>query len=207
MTRNRLYRKTWGKVELVTGMFFLILMILILAVHMQIMLFYITSQFMEDALAASNLASAVIDIEEYGRTHILRIASPETAYVSYQEALKGNLQLNADWESSSKELAAGKVEILEYIIYNVNGDDVTVSRFGQSGRSTWLEKGGVGKIKAPDGTLIETTSVYSRIGFPVEGILGISTYAEKEKSVDVVSKALAASEAEQTGKRRQTDSE
>ena len=42
----------------------------------------------EDTLAASNLASAVIDIQEYGINHNLVIKDPEQAYSIYQEALK-----------------------------------------------------------------------------------------------------------------------
>jgi hypothetical protein len=49
----------------------------------------------------------------------------------------------------------------------------------------------LGRVRTPDGILIDSTSIYSKIGFPVEGILGINIYAEKEKSVDVVSNGTA----------------
>lgn len=185
------WSKAEGKVELITGMFLLVFLVILLGLHIQIMLWYTTSLYMEDALAASNLASAVVDIEEYGMTHVIQIAGPREAYGIYREALKTNLQLDDNWEGTNKELISGKVEVLQYIIYNVNGGDITIYQFGESGSSTYQEMGGLGRVRTPDGILIESTSIYSRIGFPVEGILGINVYAEKEKSVDVVSSAVS----------------
>lgn len=186
MIKKLAVRKSKGKIELITGMFFISFLLLIISVHMQIMLFSITSYFMEDALAASNLASAIVDIQEYGSTNMLCIGSPENAYVLYKEALKTNLQLNENWESVQKDLISGRVEVIQYIIYNVRGQDVTIYCFGKEGENFIEETGGLGSVKTPDGTLVEATTVYSRIGFPVESILGISVYAEKEKSVDIV---------------------
>lgn len=185
--RRRSFRKREGKAELVTGMFLLVFLTLLLAVHMQLLQFFSTSIYMEDALAASNLASAIIDIQEYGRSHAIRIASPEDAFKCYQEALKINLNLDEAWESENKELISGPVEIKQYIVYNVKDEDIEISSFGADGNYSYTEKGGLGTVMTPDGVMVESTSVYSRIGFPVNGILGVGVYAEKEKSVDVVS--------------------
>lgn len=175
-----------GKVEIVTGMFVLFFLVVLMAAQMQIGLFRATGLYMEDALAASNLASALVDVKEYGRTHILQIASPQDAYECYQNAIKQNLQLDDNWECMNKELIAGKVEILQYIIYNVKGQDVTVYCFGKQGSRIYEEKGGLGIVTTPDKTVVESTTIYSRIGFPVEGILGIKLYAEQDKTVDIV---------------------
>ena len=175
-----------GKIELFTGMFFLVFLIVILFLQLQLMIFFIAGIYMEDALAASNLASAVIDVEEYGKTHKLRIASAENSFRLYQQALKENLGLDEDWNGSNKDLISGAVEILQYTVYNVDNRDITVYSFGEDGLHMWTENGGLGSVRTPDGTLVESTSVYSRIGFPVKGIMGISVYARKEKSVDIV---------------------
>lgn len=180
-------KKEAGKAEIIGGMLFLSFLILMLAVHLQLRIFYTVSFFMEDALAASNLASIVIDIEEYGISHILKISAPEVSYEIYKEALKMNLQIGADWESGQKNLISGKVEIQQYCIYNVLENDVEVYYFGGEGSGSYYIANGLGTVKTPDGTLIESTSVYSRIGFPVTGILGVEVYAVKENSVDVVS--------------------
>jgi len=49
-------------------------------------------------ITASNLASAVIDIQEYGVNHNLIIKDPAHAYSIYQDALKVNMGLNDHWE-------------------------------------------------------------------------------------------------------------
>ena len=184
------WKRKNGRIDLFTGMFLLVFLMLLLFYQIQLMLFYTSGIFMEDALAASNLASAVIDVEEYGKTHIIRIASPEYSYQLYQESLKRNLCLDETWESSNKDLISGQVEILQYMVYNVKGQDITVYSYENGNLCTWTEYGKLGSVHTPDGTLVESTSVYSRIGFPVKGILGVSVYAQKEKSVDIVANDL-----------------
>lgn len=179
-------RKKSGKIELFTGMFLLVFLVLLLFVQIQLMLFFATGLYMEDALASSNLASAVMDVEEYGKSHVILINSPKDSYALYLEALKVNLELNEEWESSNHELISGPVKVLQYVIYNVRKEDVTIYSFEEDGLHIWEEQGGLGSVYTPDGTLVESTSVYSRIGFPVKGILGISVYACKDKSVDII---------------------
>ena len=77
----------------------------------------------EDTLAASNLASAVIDIQEYGINHNLVIKDPEQAYSIYQEALKINMGLNDQWEDPTG-LISSPVRVEQYIVYNVRGSEV-----------------------------------------------------------------------------------
>lgn len=153
-------------------------------------LFQTTGLIMEDALAASNLASAVADIKEYGSTHILQITSAQDAYDIYREALRTNLGLDDNWENAKLEWISGKVEVLQYTVYNVRDQDVTIYSFSEQGDFIREEKDGLGSVRTPDGTLVESTSVYSRIGFPVEGILGITVYAEKDNTVDLVAASL-----------------
>ena len=87
----------------------------------------------EDTLAASNLASAVIDIQEYGINHNLVIKDPEQAYSIYQEALKINMGLNDQWEDPTG-LISSPVLVEQYIVYNVRGSEVEVTSFGE-----WLK--------------------------------------------------------------------
>ncbi len=180
-------RRSEGKVEIILGMYFLFLLIVILTVEMQMYIFRTTSFLLEDALAASNLASAVIDVREYGLSHTLRIASPDDAYALYRMALKENLRLNDQWEHADHSLVSGPVTVQQYIVYNVEGRDVEIFTYNHNGRiSTRREAGGAGRVRTPDGTLVSYTSVYSRIRFPVEGAFGVTVYADKEKTVDIV---------------------
>lgn len=185
--QKKMMKKKSAEIEFVTGMFLLIMLTVLLVTQLQVSLFSTSASFVEDALAASNLASAVIDIQEYGRTHTITIKSPEQAYELYREAIRQNLQLDDNWENSNKDLICGKVEILQYQIYNVKGKDVTIYSFGAEGDNTAIVKDGLGNVQTPDGTTIESTSVYSRIGFPVKGVFGLEIAAQKQKTVDIIS--------------------
>ena len=186
--RKKAWKKSGGQIEIVTGMYILVLLVMLTVMQLQMRIYATASYHMEDALAASNLASAVIDVREYGTSLTIQIESPDTAYGLYREAIRQNLGLDDNWESSNQNLISGSVEILEYTIYNVSENDVTVYDFGEDGSChSWNVENGLGSVRAPDGTLIESTSVYSRIGFIVDGVFGVSVYACKDKTVDIVS--------------------
>ena len=93
--------------------------------------------------------------------------------------------MNENWECPNKNLITGPVQIQEYIIYDVSGNDVFVSRFDESGGLT-QEWESMDTVRTPDGKGIESTSVYSRIAYMVEGIWGMVIQAEKGKLVDIV---------------------
>ena len=80
--------------------FFAIFFIIILVEYnVQLYTFRIIGTRTEDALALSNLASAVVDIEEYGSTHHLIITDAENAFNLYKSALKTNMGLDDSWNS------------------------------------------------------------------------------------------------------------
>lgn len=178
-------KKRKGMIEIVVPLFFLLFGVIIVAYMMQMYQYNATRTFTEDALAMSNLASAVIDAEEYGISHKIVIVSPEEAYATYQRALKANMQLDDGWMSQNMLAISGKVEILDYIVYNVVGQDVTITSFGQNPYVTAIS-GGLGSVAAPNGRIIDSTSVYSRITFPVKGIFGVQVIVEKDRLVDVI---------------------
>lgn len=174
-----------GKVEWAAGLFFLLFLGILLCATLQVDLFQSSSGYLEDALALSNLASAVIDVEEYGISHRLVISDPYRAYERYREAVKGNLNLDENWRCPADRLITGPVRIVNYTVYSVSGNDVTVSSFDESGRmNQWTEA--MGSAVAPNGILIESTGVYSEIAYQVEGFLGVMVEAHKGKLVDIV---------------------
>lgn len=174
-----------GQVEWMTGVFFLLFLGVLLCAFLQAERFRSSARYLEDALAASNLASAVIDVEEYGISHRIRIGDVNEAYGRYREAVKGNLNLNEAWECGNKGLISGPVKVEEYTVYNVSGNDVEISCFDETGHLTqWKEV--LGSAEAPNGKRIEATGVYSEIRYCVEGMFGVSEEAHKSKLVDVV---------------------
>ena len=174
-----------GQVEWVTGLFFLLFLGILLCALLQVEVFRSSSRFLEDALALSNLASAVIDVEEYGISNKLVISNPLQAYERYKTALKENLNLDENWESPASGMISGPVSILNYTVYSVSGNDVEVSSFDHDGTMTmWRET--LGSAVAPNGLLIESTGIYSEITYRIDGLFGISEDAKKDKLVDVV---------------------
>lgn len=178
--------KNRGSIQWVNGFFFLLLLTFLLCAELQRSVWHSAGLYLEDALAASNLASAVIDVEEYGISHRVKISNVWAAYELYKDAVKGNLQLNDSWECANSALIAGPVIIESYIVYNVDEDGVNIYQVASGGGVT-VSQGVRGSVRAPNGKVITATSVYSEISFPVKGIWGISAQAHKGKLVDIVS--------------------
>ena len=175
-----------GQVEWVMGLFFLLFLGVLLCAVLQIDIFRSSSRYLEDALALSNLASAVVNVEEYGISHRLVIDDPRQAYERYRTAVKGNLNLDENWECQAVQMISGPVSIVNYTVYNVSGGDVEVSHFDENGLLTqWNET--LGNAVAPNGVAIESTGVYSEISYEVEGLLGVKAKAHKGKLADIVS--------------------
>lgn len=179
-------RRDSGQVEWVTGLFLMLILMVALYSRLQMMSWHSTAVYMEDALAASNLASAVIDLEEYGRTHKIRIKNEREAFAVYQEALKANLGLDEQWTCRNKGLIEGTVIITNYTIYHVNGEKVESIRMGRTGDVLERREGRLGEVNAPDGTPVEHTGIYSEIQFMVKGVFGVTVKANKGKLADIV---------------------
>lgn len=178
--------KTPGQVDIVVGMFFTVLLLVVVLFGFRATEYVITSAYVEDALAASNLASAVIDLEEYGRNHTIVVQDPQSAFLLYKEALCYNLQLDEFLNTTNREVIAGKVSILDYVIYNVSGESITVYSLDENGLLRDIQMYRLGDVITPDGVKVESTTIYSRVAFAVKGF-GEQTYAAtKEKSIDIV---------------------
>lgn len=183
--RQRIEEAEAGQLEWVTGLFFLLFLGILLCGILQLDVFRASSAYLEDALAASNLASAVIDVEEYGISHAILIEDPGRAYDIYLRALQGNLNLDEEWECPGRGLIGGKVTVLNYTVYNVREDEVEIYHYDENGQ-LFFSRGSLGSVQSPDGKVIESTSVYSEVTYPVKGILGVEAQARKGKLADIV---------------------
>lgn len=175
-----------GQAEYITGMYMVLVLGVLLCTQLQIASWRMTAMYLEDALAASNLASALIDTEEYGKNHKVVISDKIRAYRIYRQALKQNLELDEEDMCRNRELISGVVEVVDYVIYNVEGNQINAYRIGQSGAIVEQWEGTLGAERAPDGTPVEHTGIYSEVSFPVRGFLEIETTARKGKLVDIV---------------------
>ena len=174
-----------GQVGWTMGFFSMLFLAILLIAQFQVESYRASALYMEDALAASNLASAVIDIEEFGTTGKILISEPLKAYEIYINALKGNLGLDENFECENKAIVSGKVVVERYIIYNVTDDSVEVIEVKEDLQLTYTYEN-LGEIFAPNGVKVESTGVYSEISFPVNGVFNIGINARKGRLVDIV---------------------
>ena len=141
--------------------------------------------YIEDALVSANLAAAVIDTDVYGETEKLIITDELRAYERFQNALKTNLNLDDDYTPRNTFLMENAVKVLEFHIYNVDEYTVTHIVFDEYG-SKRTEVMGLSGAATPDGTDVESTTIYSKIEFDVKGFLTQRNRMTLEKSVDIV---------------------
>lgn len=178
-------RAEGGQVGWSAGLFFLLFFAVLLRALMQLEIYRTTSLYLEDALAASNLASAVVDVEEYGISHNILIEDPDKAYEIYRWAVRENLNLDDAWTGREGGIVQGPVRIENYTVYNVAEGKVTIYSYDESGTATsWQES--LGNAVAPNGKAVVATSVYSEIRFRVKGFLGTDVEAYKGNLADVV---------------------
>ena len=172
--------------DIVTGMFWILLVVIVIFFGLKTTQFMVISAYVEDALAASNLASAVIDVKEYGKSHQIIIEDPMEAYGLFRASLCRNLQLDDYLYPYEDSLLTSKLQLAEYRIYNVNEEGVEVYIIGSAGVITDCFSGKKGEVFTPDGICVTATTVYSRVLFEVKGIGEQNIQAKKEKSVDIV---------------------
>lgn len=86
-----------GQVSWVLGLFLILFLAILLYMQLQLAMYKASARYLEDALALSNLASAVIDIREYGSTHKVHITDQEQAYAGWNPEKRG---FSGDWPGS-----------------------------------------------------------------------------------------------------------
>ena len=175
-----------GQIGAVTGLFFVLFLAVFLSAQLQLEMVRTSSAALEDALAASGLASALADIRRYGSSHEVAIEDCRRAYEKYCDTLVVNLGLNEEWEGCNDRLITGRVQVTEYVVYNVTGNRVEI--WEKRGEGFHCSDDRLGNVYTPGGQLVERTGIYSEISYPFRGIFGLETQARKGKLVEIVSK-------------------
>ena len=182
---RQLNKKRRGEISTFTLVYLILFLLVIEAFALQIRQYLALKSDTEDALAASNLATAVVDIQEYGISHNLIVADPDSAYRIFQDTIRVNLNLTDTWMDSTGRIS-GPVTVEQYVVYNVRGQDVEVHSYGPGVTYASVVTGGKGSLTAPNGKIIESTSIYSRISYHVAGYFGTDVPAVKDNLVDIV---------------------
>lgn len=166
------------------GMMFCLFLTVMLMSQFMLRRIILSAAYLEDALACSNLAGAVIDIREYGYSHEVILQAPEEAYNAYIRALKVNLNLDDQMRSKEEAFVWEEVKVEEFILYNVIGEQVEITCFSSDGVER--TSGYLGHTIAPNGQPVERTGIYSEVSYQVRGYFGELYEARKGKLVDVV---------------------
>lgn len=182
-------KKKKGSIEMFISSMIFIMIALVVVMMMRLKVIKLTKSYIEDGLVASNLASATIDLNEYGTTNKIVNNDFQKSFNDYCVALKDNLNLDNNFTPKKKTLINSEVDIVNFTIYNVVDSDIEMIRRESNGsitRQSYPNK--VGIMKAPNGATINTTMVYSKIGFELKGYMNDTHYVYKESSVDITDK-------------------
>ena len=182
-------KKKKGSIEMFISSMIFIIITLVIVMQLRLKEVKVTQSLIEDGLVASNLASATIDLKEYGTTNHIINNNFNKSFDDYVVALKHNLNLDNNFMPKNKNLINGKVDIIEFTLYNVVGNDIQMTKRESDGsitKQTYANKLGV--MTTPNGTIIKSATIYSKIGFELRGYLKDTLYVYKDGSVDVVDK-------------------
>lgn len=144
-------------------------------------------QYLEDCLTQANLASLLVDPYYYGSTGELVFYDTEATRQLFEEILQAGL---GD-EGTRQKLGIGKeVSLLDFRLYEVTTAGITEFIYDAYGKSS-TKRFPLGKVVcAPDGTRIQSSSIYAKISVPVVIGFGIENTAIKEHCVDMVSEEI-----------------
>ncbi len=174
-----------GQIGWAVSLWFLLFLGVLLTCSLQMDVYRSAAVRLEDTLAASNLAAAIIDREEYGTTHQVLIRDAEEAFGRYKEAVKGNLGLNDAWENSEIGWLQGPVSVERFIVYNVTKQGITVYEMNGAGKMGPGQKK-TGTVTAPNGKTVEHTGIYSELSFQTTGLFELAVRGQKGILVDIV---------------------
>lgn len=151
-------------------------LIIVIPTIVLILMLYIAETIKEeihDDLTLSLMASAIIDIEEFGLSNNIIIKDIDESYNIFLETLRYNMNLDDLYYSKTNDFITGPIIIEQYYIYNVKNDIVTIYKYDQSGFSS--SSGILGEIKDPKGNPIVETSIFGKIKFPISLFMGMTT--------------------------------
>ena len=178
-------KKDKGAIEYSISIILVMVSVLVLLLCFCVRRARVEKVYIQDAQATANLAAAVIDTDIYGEKELLTISDPDEAYERFKRSLKINLNLDDSFMPVSTVFMENPVKILEFHIYNVGEDDITHIRYDEFGARS-VETLGLFGVYTPDGTEVESTTVYSKIEFDVKGFLDQQYRMTMENSVDVI---------------------
>jgi hypothetical protein len=153
-------------------------------VFMEIMRVGYVNRYLQDCITQANLASILIDPYHYGSTGELVFENVEETKQNFGTYLEKSLG------SEAMRSALGideTTEVMDFRIYEVTEEGTMEFVFDNDNyyRQNWFDRNEV--VNAPDGTTIQSSSIYSKIAVPINFMFGIEWTSIKEHCVDIVS--------------------
>ncbi|MFI3238104.1 MAG: hypothetical protein R3Y47_08790 [Lachnospiraceae bacterium] len=163
------------------GLMLFIILCYVLLLEMRKVSFF-KSQ-LEDALVQANLAAAIVDVYEYGTSEEIVFLSPQDSFLLIEEFLEVDLQ--------STNLSVEEVEIvlLDCRFYEVEETQVVEYVFDEEGVLSLRQHSSIENMNTPNESVIETSTIYSKIGVWFEVLKLLPVYIEMEQSVDIARNA------------------
>lgn len=145
------------------------------------------SRHLEDSITQANLATILIEPYCYGSSGVLAfedVGNVKRVFADFIEKALGSV------EERRNLGITGDVEIVDFRAYEVIPevttefyyDDYTICRYENHDKTA--------VVVAPDGTIIQNTSIYAKVAVPVRFLFGIEITVAKEHCVDVVSEEM-----------------
>jgi len=172
--------------------------LMILFLSIQLMLLFISyrrmswlSETITDGMTDALLGAAVLDEEElyaYGRTDELLILYPKRKYDIFKDLLGQELGLTDSLQAvkGSVPVVDGSIKIEDFVVYSVNGSDVTVYDFDETGAYvTAVYAGQKDILIAPNGIAVRESSLFAKIRFRVR-YMGVPLSVSRYHMVDIV---------------------
>lgn len=182
-------RKESGRISFIVGLYFALFFAVLLYASIQIQRMQAASLYLEDALAASNLGAAMVDLREYGKSHQILVESPQESYRIFQKLLRKNLNLDENFYPAQGSVLGDKVEIRQFVVYNVEENKLVEHYFDRYG-NVWVTDFPKGGFWAPNWQMVEYTSIYSEVQTKVKCFPGVYVNARKGKLVEVVNESV-----------------
>ncbi len=184
--------KKSGSIIVEATVFFLI-------ISLMIFIFYITAlgqartqrEMVSDDLVSSELAAFKdIDMEKLGESDdltLIVVTDPEASFETFKHHLKYNLNIDDNFKPRSEfHFIKSKVNLDDFYIYNVYGEDVEFLKLNSSGGfDKTTVTNGKGTLKTPSDKAIEATTIYAKISFEVESIFNNKVMVSTSEEVDI----------------------
>ena len=175
-----------------------VLYLMILFLTVLLMLLFVSyrrmswlSETITDGMTDALLGAAVLEEEElyaYGRSDELQILYPKQKYDIFKDLLRQELGLTDSLTAvkGSVPVVNGNIQVEDFVVYSVNGSDVTVYDFDETGAYvTVVHPGQKGILTLPNGIAVQESSLFAKIRFRVR-YMGVSLNVSRYHMVDII---------------------